>query len=67
MAIERRYTEPLQVVETPAMVGRIERLSDKRKVSKAQVVRELLAAGIDDAERAAGIVSDTQEAVAHTG
>lgn len=67
MAIERRFTEPLQVVETPEMVGRIERLATERKVSKAQIVRELLAAGIDDAERAAGIDPDATEPLAHAG
>lgn len=67
MAIERRYTEPLQVVDTPEMVARITRISDRRKVSKALVVRELIAAGIDDAERAAGIAPDAPEALAHSG
>lgn len=71
MAIERRYTEPLQVVDTPQQVARITRIADTRKVSKAQVVREMIEAGIDEAERTAGIEPgdplDTPEPVAHAG
>lgn len=66
MALERRFTEPLQVVETPAMVGRIQRLADVRRVSKAQVVREILAGGIAAAERDAGIDPDRAETLAHS-
>lgn len=73
MAIERRYTEPLQVVDTPEKVARIERLATVRKVSKAAIVRELTDAGIEEAERAAGIDPgsavdlEEPEPVAHAG
>lgn len=58
MALERQYTEPMQWVDTPEMKDRVERLHTVRRVSRAQVIRELVASGIDAAEREAGIAPD---------
>lgn len=77
MAIERQYTDPLQVVDTPVMAERLTHVADVRKVSRARVIRELLAAGIAQAEQAAGIadgevraervVAERAERLAETG
>jgi len=64
MALEAKYTEIMQWVDTPEMKSRIDRLHTVRKVSRAQVVRELVAGGIDEAERAAGIAADRPDEVA---
>lgn len=76
MAIERTYTEPMQLVHTPVAVERIKHLSDIRRVSKAAIVREFVDAQIEEAERRAGIadgeeraervVRDAEERLAHT-
>lgn len=55
MAIEAHYTHPLQVVETEAMRNRIKAISDREKISQAQVIRDILAAGIDDREARSGV------------
>jgi hypothetical protein len=46
MAVEARYTAPLQVVETPEMRERIKAISDRERISQAQVARELHEHGI---------------------
>lgn len=51
MAIEAKYTQPLQVVETPEMRERIKVIADREKISQAQVARELHEAAIADRER----------------
>lgn len=50
MAVEAKYTQPLQVVETPQMRERITVIADREKISQAQVIREILARGIDERE-----------------
>ncbi len=50
MAVEAKYTQPLQVVETPLMRERITAIADREKISQAQVIRELIAAAIDERE-----------------
>lgn len=46
VAVEAKYTAPLQVVETEEMRDRIRAIADGEKISQAQVIREILAAGI---------------------
>lgn len=50
MAVEAKYTAPLQVVETKEMRDRIIAIAEREKVSQAQVIREILAAGIQERE-----------------
>lgn len=50
MAVEAKYTQPLQVVETPEMRDRIVAIAEAEKISQAQVIREILAAGIEARE-----------------
>ena len=50
MAIEAKYEKPLQVVETAEMHGRIKKIADDEKISRAQVIREILADGIEARE-----------------
>lgn len=50
MAVEAKYGTPLQVPETDEMRARIKAISDREKISQAQVVRDILAAGIDARE-----------------
>lgn len=45
-----QYEGPLQVVETPAMRDRIRAIAAREKISQAQVVRDILRAGIDARE-----------------
>lgn len=52
MAVEAKFTAPLQVVETEEMRARIKAISDAEKVSQAQVIRDILAAGIEAREQA---------------
>lgn len=52
MAVEAKYTAPLQVVETPEVRERITAIADREKISQAQVIRELIAAGLPERERA---------------
>lgn len=53
MAVTAKYTQPLQVVETPETRARIIAIADKRGVSQAQVIRELIAYGLPRAEQIA--------------
>lgn len=41
MAVKAKYTQPLQVVETPEMRARIEAISDAENISQAQVIRDM--------------------------
>jgi predicted DNA-binding protein len=50
VAIEARYTHPIQVVETEETRDRIKAIADREKISQAQVIRELVAAGLADRE-----------------
>jgi hypothetical protein len=50
MAVEAKYTQPLQVVETSEMRGRIIDIAEREKISQAQVIREILADGIEARE-----------------
>lgn len=50
MAIKAKYQAPLQVVETEEMRDRIIAISDAEVISQAQVIRDILAAGIDARE-----------------
>jgi hypothetical protein len=50
MAVEAKYTQPLQVVETAEMRGRIIDIAEREKISQAQVIREILADGIEARE-----------------
>lgn len=60
MAVQAKYTQPLQVVETQAMRDRIVAIADDEKISQAQVIRDILEAGIGareelSRERLAGV------------
>jgi hypothetical protein len=55
VAIEAKYTHPLQVVETEEMRDRIKAVADREKISQAQVIRDILAAGIEAREAAGGV------------
>lgn len=46
MAVEAKYTAPLQVVATPEMRDRIKAIADAERISQAQVMREILEAHI---------------------
>lgn len=50
MAQKKKYTTPLQIVVTPEMSDRIEKMADVEDVSKAKIVRDILEAGIDARE-----------------
>lgn len=50
MAVEAKYKAPLQVVETEEMRDRIKAVADREHISQAQVIRDILAAGIEDRE-----------------
>lgn len=52
MAVQARYTAPIQVVETPLTRDRIVKIADREGISQAQVIREIIAAGIDARETA---------------
>lgn len=41
MAIQAKYSAPLQVVETPEMRDRIKAISDAEGVSQAEVIRDM--------------------------
>ncbi len=59
MAIRPKYTgKPLQFNADEETKRRVRRLADLREVSQAQVMRELIEAGLDDAERKAGVFRD---------
>ena len=46
MAVEAKYTQPLQVVETPETRDRIKAIADRERISQAQVIRELIAVAL---------------------
>jgi len=46
MAVTAKYTAPLQVVETRDMRDRITAIADAEDISQAQVIRDILAHGI---------------------
>lgn len=50
MARVAKYTEALPVYETPAIRARIKKIADDNNVSQAEVVRDIIDVGIDDAE-----------------
>lgn len=50
MAVQAKYTDPLQVVETPEMRARILAIAEAEGISQAQVVRDILWAGIQKRE-----------------
>lgn len=51
MAVHAKYTAPLQVVETKEMRDRIVAIAEREDISQAQVIREILADGIEERER----------------
>lgn len=50
MAVKAKFEAPLQVVETREMRDRIVAIADAEEISQAQVIREILAAGIEARE-----------------
>lgn len=50
MAVEAKYTQPLQVVETAETRARIVAIADREKVSQASVIRDIIAAGLAERE-----------------
>lgn len=50
MAVKAKYEAPLQVVETREMRDRIVAIAEREEISQAQVIREILAAGIEARE-----------------
>jgi hypothetical protein len=50
MAVKAKYTQPLQVVETPEHRDRITAISDREGISQAQVIRDLIESGLDERE-----------------
>lgn len=63
MAVKKKFTQPLQVVETEEMRDRINTIAEAENISQAQVIRELIAAGIeareDLSERRTGALADS--------
>lgn len=53
MAVTAKYTAPLQVVETQPMRDRINAIAELEEISQAQVIRDILAHGIEWREREA--------------
>lgn len=51
MAVTAKYTAPLQVVETEETRERIKDIAEREKISQAQVIREIIAAGLADREQ----------------
>lgn len=52
MAQKRKFAPaPIPVVETPEMRARIKAIADREDISQAQVIRELIGAGIVERER----------------
>lgn len=41
MAVEAKYTAPLQVVETQEMRDRVAAIAEREKISQAQVIRDM--------------------------
>lgn len=52
MAVQARYTAPIQVVETPETRDRIVVIAEREGISQAQVIREIIAAGLAAREEA---------------
>lgn len=50
MALKAKYEAPLQVVATKEMRDRIIAIAEAEEISQAQVIRDILAAGIDARE-----------------
>lgn len=48
--MKAKYTQPLQVVETQETRDRIVAIADREGVSQAQVIRELIADGLEARE-----------------
>jgi predicted DNA-binding protein len=60
MAVKAKFEAPLQVVETREMRDRIVAIAEREEISQAQVIREILAAGIEAREaESAGLTNDT--------
>lgn len=53
--IEKKYTQPLQVVATPEMRDRVKAIADRRRISQAAVIREALEVGLPELERQDGV------------
>lgn len=50
MAVKAKFRAPLQVVETEEMRDRIVAIAEREEISQAQVIREILAEGIEARE-----------------
>ena len=55
MAVTARFVAPLQVVETQETRDRIVAIADADEISQAQVIREIIALGIDQRESESGV------------
>jgi hypothetical protein len=51
MAVVAKYVDPLQVLETREVRDRIAAIAEREQVSQASVIRDLIAAGLDERER----------------
>lgn len=51
MAVQAKFTAPIQVVETREMRDRIVAIAEREEISQAQVIREIIAAGIEAREQ----------------
>ena len=51
MAVQGRYTDPLQVSETPETRERITKIADDEGISQAQVIRDIIDHGLSWRER----------------
>lgn len=52
MAVQAKYTQPLQVVATPEQRARVKRIADREGISQAQVIRDLIDTGLPAREHA---------------
>lgn len=50
MARQAKYTRTLPVYVTPEVRGRLDAIAEKHSVSLAEVVRDLIDVGLDEAE-----------------
>lgn len=59
MAIQAKYTQPLQVVHTAEVHARINAIAEREKISRAHVIRELIDTALPEreaeSERLAGL------------
>lgn len=46
MAVQAKYTQPLQVVATPEQRARVKAIADREGISQAQVIRDLIDYGL---------------------